>query len=113
MCQTQMSSLDVTFNVETAKFCPGPCESMTVEPKPYDVENVKKHVFKPYSGGCYDEFVYPMSDGGNLILKNVRMCRGCYDRYQEICNSSFDKEDVSAMSNRDAEAILAKLNNDM
>jgi hypothetical protein len=105
-----MSSLDITFNVENVKFCPGPCESMTPEPEPIEVNNEKKHRFKPYSGGSYESFCYPMANGGYLFLNNVRMCSGCYHRYQEIYCASPEDDEEMQMSYSDAAAICYKLN---
>jgi hypothetical protein len=111
-----MSSLDVTLNVENVKFCPGPCKWKNPEPEPVIRNNEKDHHFKPYNGGRYIYFIYPMLNGGNLTLKNVRMCPGCYHHYQDMMDSMDDVElydEMLNMSDCAAKTIIAKLQNDV
>lgn len=111
LCHKPMSSLDVILNVQNVKFCPGPCKCKTNEPEPIEVNNEKRHFFKPYSGGRYVYFIYPMLNGGDLILENVRMCSGCNSRYHDMSGDTDTEEEMMAMSDIDAKAIIAKLKN--
>lgn len=99
-----------TFNVEHVKFCPGPCAHKTPEPEPTVVNSETWHIFKPHSGGRYCYFYYPTSDGGGVVLENVRMCLTCYHRYQDMHDAlQDDQQEASAMSDTDAANIVTKL----
>lgn len=67
----------ITIDHENHKFCPGPCNNM-------ENEDITKSMFKPYSGGRYKNIVYPLPDNKELVITNLRICRGCIDRYHDF-----------------------------
>lgn len=88
---------NIIVDVSDMKFCVGPCNSK-------EEETTEKKFLKPYSGGMYNEFWYPISEECNLILKNVRICKCCNNRYLE-----FWEEDEINFLKEDAQVILKKL----
>ena len=88
---------NIIVDVSDKKFCVGPCSSK-------DEETTEKKFLKPYSGGKYKPFCYPISENCNLILKNVRICNGCNHRYLEFWNEN----EIDSLK-RDAQTILNKL----
>lgn len=97
---------NIVIQADNINFCPGPCIDTTLEPLPKKFGKENVYVFKPHSGGRYQSISYPMSGGGELILKNVRMCRSCYRRHME-----FDEEDLIQYLNKDCDNIIKKLKN--
>tara|TARA_B110001450_G_scaffold12337_1_gene11821 strand:- start:357 stop:707 length:351 start_codon:yes stop_codon:yes gene_type:complete len=64
-------------------FCPGPCKFNKYKDDCAKLKNKIMYDFKPNFGGRYDFFEYPINYKKNiyLILKNLRICRNCYYRY--------------------------------
>lgn len=108
LAHTQATS-DIIFDCTHVKFCPGPCRSTTPESKPRDIGGKPWHAFKPYSGGRYGDFNYPMYNGGTLFLRNVRICGSCNSRWHDMIYDSEDREDMLEMSDIDAKRIIEKL----
>lgn len=108
LARTQATS-DITFDCTHIKFCPGPCRSTTPECKPRDIGGQPWHSFKPYSGGRYIGFHYPMYNGGTLRLKNVRLCGSCNSRWHDMMYDSEDRQDMLEMSDNDSKRIITKL----
>ena len=110
---SSMSLSDIVIDVTHIKFCPGPCNSTTPEagpPGPPRIINCQPwHAFKPYSGGRYIGFNYPMYEGGRLFLKNVRLCSSCNSRWHDMIYDSVDEQDMLEMSDEDAQRIMKKL----
>lgn len=98
------SNSDIIIEAQNIKFCPGPCNDTTPEPSPNKSENEVWYTFKPHSVGRYERLSYPMSNGGELILKNVRICRSCCHRHIE-----FEEEGYTEYLLRDGNTILEKL----
>ena len=67
----------ITINHENHKFCPGPCNNM-------ENEETCKYLFKPYSGNRYKDLVYPLPNNEQLVITNLRICKGCIDRYHDF-----------------------------
>lgn len=88
---------NIIVDATDMKFCVGPCSSK-------EEETTEKKFLKPYSGGEYKEFCYPIGEECNLILKNVRICNCCNRRYLE-----FWKENEIDSLKADARVILKKL----
>jgi hypothetical protein len=84
--------------------------SMNPEPEPIEVNFKKVYLFKPNDGEHYGSFHYPMLNGANIILNNVRMCPMCYHRYQDMEDSLQENDETAlAMSDSDAKSIVTKL----
>jgi len=92
-----MSYNNTVIDVSCTKFCVGPCNSI-------EKETTKNEFLKPYSGGKYKEFCYPIDEDSYLILKNVRVCSSCNERYMEF----YDENDIESLK-RDAKTICNKL----
>lgn len=88
---------NIVIDVSDTKFCVGPCISE-------EKETTKKKFLKPYSGGRYKEFCYPIGKNSYLILKNVRICANCNSRYLE-----FSEEKDNESLKQDAKTIREKL----
>jgi hypothetical protein len=98
-------TIDIAIDVSDIKYCPGPCKS--IEPE-------NNYCFKPNTGGSYSRFIYKMYKGGNLIIKNARICEGCYKLYQYIEYSyDVDADTSRQYSEISADAILSKFNIDI
>jgi len=95
---------DIIVQGEKINFCPGPCNSIEPEPPKKQFGKETWYSFKPHSGGRYQNIQYPMSDGGNLILENVRICRSCCYRHIE-----FEEEELYEYLHKDSEIIIKKL----
>ena len=90
MCRsTDSEKQDLIINAENINFCPGPCHDTNPEPLPRKFGNDDLYAFKPHSGGRYASLSYPMSDGGHLVLQNVRLCRSCCRRHMEFEDNGF------------------------
>ena len=83
------------------------------EPEPssiYTTQNIdnncanEMHYFKPYSGGKYARFCYPINNTQTLILNNLRICASCHRRYLEFSEENCTEELMS-----DAKIIMKKL----
>ena len=81
---TKIIMADFVFYGEDIPFCPGPCKSFKHEGKPRKINNDSWYEFKPYNGGRYIAFTWPLSDGGSVTVRNIRLCGCCNTRYQEI-----------------------------
>jgi hypothetical protein len=66
------------------------------------VENM--YCFKPYSGGKYMRFCYPINNTQTLVLNNLRICASCHRRYLE-----FSEENCTEELMTDAKTIMKKL----
>jgi len=88
---------NIVVDVSYTKFCVGPCNSE-------EKETTKNKFLKPYSGGKYKEFCYPIDEDSYLILKNVRICCSCNQRYMEFN----DENDIESLK-QDAKTIRQKL----
>ena len=99
-----MNTNDIIIDASNIKFCPGPCNSKTVENKPVKIANKNWYNFKPHSGGRYSELSYPINNN-SLKLKNVRLCRSCNKRHLEF----WDEQSYENLEN-DAYTIIKKLN---
>tara|TARA_Y100000361_G_C11141032_1_gene335067 strand:+ start:775 stop:1071 length:297 start_codon:yes stop_codon:yes gene_type:complete len=88
-----------SIDVSNVKFCTGPCNSFEPEPEPL---NDTYYYFKPHSGNRYT-YTYPYKKS-TLYINNLRICRGCNNRYIELC----DENDLEQLE-KDAETILKKL----
>jgi hypothetical protein len=91
----------ISFDLSNIKFCPGPCKDTTEEP---DTTHNNCCYFKPYSGGKYSQFIYPIDEKKTLILKNLRICSSCHHRYLEFTEENY----IEALKN-DANIIIKKL----
>ena len=92
---------NISIDLSNIKFCPGPCKDTTEEP---DTTNNNSCYFKPYSGGKYSQFNYPIDDKNTLILKNLRICSSCHHRYLEFTEENY----IEDLKN-DANIIIKKL----
>ena len=92
---------NISIDLSNIKFCPGPCKDTTEEP---DTTNNNSCYFKPYSGGKYSQFNYPIDDKNTLILKNLRICSSCHHRYLEFTEGNY-VDDLKI----DANTIMKKL----
>lgn len=95
---------NIIVNAENIKFCPGPCNDYSDECPPKTFGNEKRYYFKPYSGGRYNQLSYPMHNGGELFLKNVRICSYCCKRLIE-----FDEEGCIEYLQNDSKNVIKKL----
>lgn len=74
-------------------FCAGPCNDCS-----------DNNYLKPYNGGRYEEYIYPLLNGDKIIIKNVCICSECNNRYFE-----FHDEELYENLNNDGIIILKKL----
>ena len=107
----------ISADLSNVKFCPGPCNNTMDEPEPYSIyttQNIdnncsnEMHCFKPYSGGKYARFCYPINNTQTLILNNLRICSSCHHRYLEFSEENCVEELMS-----DAKIIMKKLEKNM
>jgi len=102
----------ISVDLSNVRICPGPCNNTMEEPEPSPniVNNCtsEMHCFKPYSGGKYARFCYPINNTQTLILKNLRICASCHRRYLE-----FSEEDCTEELMNDAKIIMKKLENNI
>ena len=103
----------ISVDLSNVRICPGPCNNTMEEPEPssvYTTQNIdnnrveEMHYFKPYSGGKYARFCYPINNTQTLILNNLRICASCHRRYLE-----FSEEDCTEELMNDAKIIMKKL----
>ena len=103
----------ISVDLSNVRICPGPCNNTMEEPEPssiYTTHNIdnnrveEMHYFKPYSGGKYARFCYPINNTQKLILNNLRICASCHRRYLE-----FSEEDCKEELMNDAKIIMKKL----
>ena len=103
----------ISVDLSNVRICPGPCNNTMEEPEPssiYTTHNIdnnrveEMHYFKPYSGGKYARFCYPINNTQKLILNNLRICASCHRRYLE-----FSEEDCTEELMNDAKIIMKKL----
>jgi hypothetical protein len=103
----------ISVDLSNVRICPGPCNNTMEEPEPssiYTTHNIdnnrveEMHYFKPYSGGKYARFCYPINNTQTLILNNLRICASCHRRYLE-----FSEEDCTEELMNDAKIIMKKL----
>ena len=87
----------ITINHENHNFCPGPCNNM-------ENEDTSKFMFKPYSGNRYKNLVYPLYNNEELVITNLRICRGCIDRYHDF----YDEDNYLGLVN-DSIVIMKKM----
>ena len=102
----------ISIDLSNVKICPGPCNNTMEEPEPSiytsnnkddnRVENM--YCFKPYSGGKYMRFCYPINNTQTLVLNNLRICASCHHRYLE-----FSEENCTEELMTDAKTIMKKL----
>jgi hypothetical protein len=102
----------ISIDLSNVKICPGPCNNTMEEPEPSiytsnnkddnRVENM--YCFKPYSGGKYTRFCYPINNTQTLVLNNLRICASCHHRYLE-----FSEENCTEELMTDAKTIMKKL----
>ncbi len=90
----------VSADLSNVRFCPGPCNNTMEEPSP----SIYMHCFKPYSGGKYARFCYPINNTQTLVLNNLRICASCHRRYLEFSEENCIEELMS-----DAKIIMKKL----
>ncbi len=90
----------VSADLSNVRFCPGPCNNTMEEPAP----SIYMHCFKPYSGGKYARFCYPINNTQTLVLNNLRICASCHRRYLE-----FSEENCTEDLMSDAKIIMKKL----
>ena len=88
---------NIIVDATDMKFCVGPCNSK-------EEETTEKKFLKPYSGGKYKEFWYPVGEECNLILKNVRICNSCNHRFHEF----LEENEIDSLKG-EAQTILKKL----
>ena len=102
----------ISVDLSNVRICPGPCNNTMEEPEPsvYTTQNIENncveemHYFKPYSGGKYARFCYPINNTQTLVLNNLRICASCHRRYLE-----FSEEDCTEELMNDAKIIMKKL----
>ena len=97
-------SYNSVINANNINFCCGPCCSVDPEPEPVNYGNEPYHCYKPHSGGRYARFVWPRVNGGSITVTNLRVCHGCFSRYND---DEFDTDDLV----RDGNVVMTKLNN--
>jgi len=90
----------VSADLSNVRFCPGPCNNTMEEPTP----SIYMNCFKPYSGGKYARFCYPINNTQTLVLNNLRICASCHRRYLEFSEENCIEELMS-----DAKIIMKKL----
>jgi len=93
---------DVVIDAKNVKFCCGPCCSVDFEPEPINISSEPYHCYKPHSGGRYQQFIWPLSNGGSVSVINLRVCHGCFSRYND---DDFDTDDRI----RDGCVVMKKL----
>jgi hypothetical protein len=103
----------ISVDLSNVRICPGPCNNTMEEPDPYSMyttQNIDNncanvmHCFKPYSGGKYARFCYPINNTQTLVLNNLRICASCHRRYLEFSEENCIEELMS-----DAKIIMKKL----
>lgn len=94
-------SCNVVIDAKNVKFCCGPCCSVDPEPESLNFGSEPYHCYKPHSGGRYKQFTWPLSNGGSVSVINLRVCHGCFSRYND---DEFSDEDRI----RDANTIIKK-----
>jgi hypothetical protein len=89
-------SYNRVINAKNINFCCGPCCSVDPEPEPEPTNHpdgpwysLKPHI-RP-GGKTFSKFVWPCSDGGSITVTNLRVCHGCFSRYND---DDFDDEDL-------------------
>jgi hypothetical protein len=92
----------ISADLSNIRICPGPCNNTMEEPEPS--VNTSNNYFKPYSGGRYARFCYPINNTQTLVLKNLRICASCHSRYLEFSEENCTEELMS-----DAKIIMKKL----
>lgn len=97
-------SCNVVINAKNVNFCCGPCCSVDPELEPLNHGAEPYHYYKPHSGKRYMEFVWPLSNGGSVSVTNLRVCHGCFSRYND---DEFDTDDLI----RDGYIVMQKLKN--
>jgi hypothetical protein len=99
---------DIIIDASEFTFCPGPCKHNKYKDNIVKLKNRIIYDFKPNFGGRYNYFEYPINFKDNIYLKfkNLRICRKCYNRYNELWNN----KDYLFLE-KDAENILKKLYN--
>jgi len=103
----------VSIDLSNVKFCPGPCNNTMDEPEPSKYASVYNrredtYWFKPYSGGKYMRFCFPINEKQTLVLNNLRICASCHHRYLE-----FTEENCREELMNDAKIIMKKLENNL
>ena len=81
-------------------FCAGPCSNDAAEP-PSGIAGYR--AFKPRSGGRYSEMHFPRGERPPVVVRNVRVCASCNNRYLE----AWEEGDWMTLE-LDAEIVLAK-----
>ena len=102
----------ISVDLSNVRICPGPCNNTMEEPEPsiYTLNNKDDnrvedmYYFKPYSGGKYARFCYPINNTQTLVLNNLRICASCHRRYLE-----FSEENCTEDLMNDAKIIMKKL----
>jgi len=82
-------SCNIVIDANNVKFCCGPCCSADPEPEPINLGSEPYHCYKPHSGGRYQQFVWPLYNGDSLSVINLRVCHGCFSRYND---DEFDED---------------------
>ena len=95
---------EVVFDASGVSFCAGPCISKQPERDPIHVAGAKRYSFKPFSGGRYARFCYPVDARTTLVITNLRVCPSCNKRYLE----NWDEHEHETLA-RDARVLCIKL----
>ena len=99
----------IAMDLSNVKFCCGPCVDR-------DEETDNRSWLKPYSGGRYRKCTWLLKNGVSVDLLNIRLCRMCFDRYNDLkdmTQGQYDELGNSAMiawQNRDGMQVLGKHN---
>ena len=94
----------VVFDASGVSFCAGPCISKQPESDPIHVAGATRYSFKPFSGGRYKRFCYPVDARTTLVITNLRVCPSCNKRYL----GSWDEQDYETLA-QDARTLCVKL----
>ena len=96
----------IAMDLTSVKFCCGPCADR-------DEETDNRSWLKPYSGGRYRKCTWLLKNGISVDLLNIRLCRMCFDRYQDMTHHDDDELGDSGMiawQNRDGMQVMRKHN---
>ena len=94
----------IAMDLTNVKFCCGPCVDR-------DEETEDRTWLKPYSGRRYRKFTWLLKNGVSVDLLNTRICRMCFERYNEMTHGEDDGDSgMIAWQNRDGMQVLEKHN---
>lgn len=77
---------NIIIDATNFTFCPGPCKYNKYKDNTVKLKHRIIYDYKPNYGGRYNYFEYPLSYDNDIYLRleNLRICRKCYNRYNEL-----------------------------